>query len=149
MISQEILIACRNYSELKIVELKEINKNRVPSSAPNGKFTKKSGNAANSVLFYQQVNKSKSKTLITGQAMFSVFNNEREVIQKLQQLIETIANESIASDRGRFFIGFSGGSLGNYLCQILPNIKTDWTKWKVYFCDERYVPENDVESTFG
>lgn len=33
--------------------------------------------------------------------------------------------------------------------QTLPNINTDWTKWTVFFCDERYVPENDSESTFG
>ena len=39
--------------------------------------------------------------------MFSVFKTEQEVLQKLQDLIETIANESIGS-RGKFFIGFSG-----------------------------------------
>lgn len=39
--------------------------------------------------------------------MFSVFKTEQEVLQKLQNLIETIANESIES-RGKFFIGFSG-----------------------------------------
>lgn len=39
--------------------------------------------------------------------------------------------------------------MGKYLTQILPNIDTDWTKWTIFFCDERYVPDNDVESTFG
>lgn len=42
-----------------------------------------------------------------------------------------------------------GGSLGKYLCQTLPNINTEWSKWTIFFCDERYVPENDLESTFG
>lgn len=99
--------------------------------------------------------------------MFSINKNEQETIGNLQALIEQIANESIAS-RGEFFIGFSGnnskpliksykkiflsllgGSLGKYLCQCLPKINTEWTKWTVFFCDERYVPENDAESTFG
>ncbi|CRK87566.1 CLUMA_CG001363, isoform A [Clunio marinus] len=80
--------------------------------------------------------------------MFSVYKNEQEVISELQKLIEEKANEAIKK-RGRFFIGFSGGSLGKYLCKCLPKIKTDWSKWIVFFCDERYVAENDSDSTFG
>lgn len=102
--------------------------------------------------------------------MFTVFKTEQEVLEKLQDLIETIANESI-NNRGKFFIGFSGklmsyviefltnfelhshviqgGSLGKYLCEILPNIKTDWTKWTIFFCDERVVKSDSADSTFG
>lgn len=39
--------------------------------------------------------------------MFSVFKTEQDVLKKLQDLIESISNESIES-RGKFFIGFSG-----------------------------------------
>ena len=39
--------------------------------------------------------------------MLSIFKNEAEVLDKLANLIESIANESIAA-RGQFFIGFSG-----------------------------------------
>lgn len=39
--------------------------------------------------------------------MFSVFKTEQDVLKKLQDLIEFIANESI-NNRGKFFIGFSG-----------------------------------------
>lgn len=42
-----------------------------------------------------------------------------------------------------------GGSLASFLTQGLPNIKTDFSKWKFFFCDERVVPEDDPESTFG
>lgn len=42
-----------------------------------------------------------------------------------------------------------GGSLATFLLEGLPKIKADFTKWKVFFCDERVVPENDPESTFG
>lgn len=31
----------------------------------------------------------------------------------------------------------------------LPKISTEFDKWVIYFCDERIVPENDPESTFG
>ncbi|CAG9802172.1 unnamed protein product [Chironomus riparius] len=77
-----------------------------------------------------------------------IMKNEEEVLKKLQNLIEEISNEAITS-RGKFTIGFSGGSLGKYLCQTLPNITTTWSKWAIFFCDERYVEESDIESTFG
>ncbi|KAG5682652.1 hypothetical protein PVAND_011991 [Polypedilum vanderplanki] len=77
-----------------------------------------------------------------------VLHNEASVLNKFQELIEEIANESI-NDHDHFYVGFSGGSLGKYLCQILPKIKTDWSKWTIFFCDERYVDESDNESTFG
>jgi len=31
----------------------------------------------------------------------------------------------------------------------LPLVQTDWTCWKIILCDERLVPEDDPESTFG
>lgn len=36
-----------------------------------------------------------------------------------------------------------------YLCTGLPTITTDWSKWRIFFCDERYVPDDDPDSTFG
>lgn len=43
----------------------------------------------------------------------------------------------------------SGGSLSTFLVQGLPKITSQFDKWIIYFCDERVVPENDSESTFG
>ena len=44
-----------------------------------------------------------------------------------------------------FTIGLSGGSMINSLTKILPNLTSiDWTR-----CDERIVPFDDPESTFG
>jgi len=43
---------------------------------------------------------------------------------------------------------FLGGSLATYLAQGLPAIETDWSKWRVYFCDERYVPLDHADSTY-
>ncbi|CAH1966301.1 unnamed protein product [Acanthoscelides obtectus] len=43
----------------------------------------------------------------------------------------------------------SGGSLVSFLATGLPNIKTDFSKWRIFFCDERVVPEDDPDSTYG
>lgn len=37
----------------------------------------------------------------------------------------------------------------NFLCKAIPRIQTDLSKWKFFFCDERYVDETDPESTYG
>lgn len=48
------------------------------------------------------------------------------------------------------FNGFvPGGSLITFLAKGLPEIQTDWEKWRLFFCDERIVPFNSVDSTFG
>ncbi|XP_055903231.1 probable 6-phosphogluconolactonase [Eupeodes corollae] len=77
-----------------------------------------------------------------------VLQNEDEVIQKLTDRIESLAQKAIA-DNGVFRVGLSGGSVINYLCRAIPAIKTDLAKWRLFFCDERFVPENDSDSTFG
>ena len=35
------------------------------------------------------------------------------------------------------------------LSECLPQVKTDWSKWRFFFCDERVVPFNSTESTYG
>lgn len=37
----------------------------------------------------------------------------------------------------------------NNLCECLQTVDTEWSKWVVAFCDERVVPENSEDSTFG
>lgn len=48
-----------------------------------------------------------------------------------------------------FSIDFRGGSAAKYLSEHLPKLETDWTKWRVFFCDERHVPYDDPECTFN
>lgn len=74
--------------------------------------------------------------------------SEQNVIEELCKLVESSAAESIARC-GTFRLGLSGGSLIKYLCHGHPNITTEWTKWQLFFCDERYVSEADLDSTFG
>lgn len=74
--------------------------------------------------------------------------NEKQVIEKLWELIEQISKESIEKNNV-FHIGLSGGSLVKYLSTGAESANVDWTKWQLYFCDERYVEENNEDSTFG
>lgn len=77
-----------------------------------------------------------------------VVKNESNVIERLWSFIETSANAAI-KDRSVFRIGLSGGSLIKYLANGAENAKTDWSKWQLFFCDERFVDENNDDSTFG
>lgn len=43
---------------------------------------------------------------------------------------------------------FTGGSVAKFLGNGLPSLKSDWSKWKIFFCDERHVPFTDPECTY-
>lgn len=43
----------------------------------------------------------------------------------------------------------SGGSMVDVLATSLPKIKTDWSKWRIFFCDERIVEPNDERSNLA
>lgn len=77
-----------------------------------------------------------------------VVQNEGSVIERLWDLIETSANAAI-QENSVFRVGLSGGSLIKYLANGAENAKTDWSKWQLYFCDERFVDESNEDSTFG
>jgi 6-phosphogluconolactonase len=59
------------------------------------------------------------------------------------------ANEAIVSD-GYFSIALSGGSIPNILAAGLAScsIKTDFTRWRIVFVDERCVPLDDNDSSY-
>ncbi|XP_049819766.1 6-phosphogluconolactonase [Aethina tumida] len=77
-----------------------------------------------------------------------VTQDRDEVITKLTQLLAHTANESIQKN-GAFYLGVSGGSVASFLTLGLPKITTDFEKWKIFFCDERMVPIENPDSTFG
>ncbi|XP_067946176.1 6-phosphogluconolactonase-like [Watersipora subatra] len=77
----------------------------------------------------------------------TVRENGEEVCTDLCTYIANCATEAVAN-HGAFFIGLSGGSLANTLAKGLPLIETDWSKWRVFFCDERHVPFDNADSTY-
>ncbi|XP_014681290.1 PREDICTED: 6-phosphogluconolactonase-like [Priapulus caudatus] len=80
-------------------------------------------------------------------ASINVFKTELQVAKEICSFVEMKANEALA--RGTdFTVGFSGGSLQKYLCEHLPRISTDWSKWRIFFCDERLVSFEDNDSTY-
>uniref|UniRef100_A0A3Q3N8K4 6-phosphogluconolactonase n=1 Tax=Labrus bergylta TaxID=56723 RepID=A0A3Q3N8K4_9LABR len=78
-----------------------------------------------------------------------VFPSSAELGPVLVSLVTSRAEKAITS-RGRFTLGLSGGSLVSMLGKellALPDL--DCSKWLVGFCDERLVPFDDPESTYG
>lgn len=52
--------------------------------------------------------------------------------------------------RGRFCIALSGGSMVGIIAEGLVNDdRVDWSKWEVFFVDERLVPFDHPDSTFN
>ncbi|XP_046675967.1 6-phosphogluconolactonase [Homalodisca vitripennis] len=80
--------------------------------------------------------------------IINVLPNESAVIEELCKLVEKLANDAINRD-DIFKIGLSGGSLATFLAKGLPKIATDWSKWKIFFCDERVVPIESSDSNYG
>lgn len=74
--------------------------------------------------------------------------NESSVIERMWELIEKSASEAIA-ENSVFRVGLSGGSLIKYLANGAEKANTDWSKWQLYFCDERFVDVSDDDSTYG
>lgn len=78
-----------------------------------------------------------------------VFPSSTELGPALAHLVTSRAQKAIAS-RGRFSLGLSGGSLVSMLSkELLALQELDYSKWLVGFCDERLVPFDDCESTYG
>ncbi|PSN30910.1 6-phosphogluconolactonase [Blattella germanica] len=80
--------------------------------------------------------------------VITVVQTEDDVIQELSNMIQNIANKAIERD-DVFKVGLSGGSLTKFLSIGLPKIDTDWSKWRLFFCDERVVPLESADSTYG
>ena len=79
-----------------------------------------------------------------------VKSDEKEVVSALCSLVEGKARAALSENPSSTFnLGLSGGSLAKFLCAGLPKIDTDWTRWRLFFCDERLVPDDDPDSTWG
>ncbi|KYO40797.1 6-phosphogluconolactonase [Alligator mississippiensis] len=80
----------------------------------------------------------------------SVFPSPQELGSSLAQLVAQRAAEA----GGRFSLGLSGGSLVRILAQELPSAAPPAgpaapARWVLAFCDERLVPPEHPDSTFG
>jgi 6-phosphogluconolactonase len=61
------------------------------------------------------------------------------VAAKAMELILTSAEQAIAS-RGRFSLVLAGGSTPERCYRLLATAEADWSRWHIYFGDERCLP---------
>lgn len=61
----------------------------------------------------------------------------------LEQII--ISAEKAIATSGSFKIVLAGGSTPEKIYQRLVNTKTDWSKWMIYYGDERCLPADDKD----
>lgn len=69
-------------------------------------------------------------------------------MQSLSEILERCSSKAL-KNRQTFRVGISGGSLVQLLTRALVASKLKTDCWKFFFCDERYVPDDDNESTFN
>ncbi|KAK3511828.1 hypothetical protein QTP70_024844 [Hemibagrus guttatus] len=78
------------------------------------------------------------------------FVSGAELGPALAHLIVSRAEKTLSSGAASFSLGLSGGSLVSLLSKELPAVPNmDCSRWLVGFCDERLVPFDDPESTYG
>lgn len=75
--------------------------------------------------------------------------DKADLLSRLKLLIQQVADNSGTCGNDFIKVGLSGGSMVGMLATILPEVKTDWKKWRFFFCDERLVPFENADSTFG
>lgn len=86
--------------------------------------------------------------------LISVFSSPQELGASLAQLVAQRAASCLEGSRGRFALGLSGGSLVSMLARDLPAAAApagpaSLARWTLGFCDERLVPFEHAESTYG
>ncbi|KAJ2005064.1 suppressor of los1-1 [Coemansia thaxteri] len=76
------------------------------------------------------------------------FSSTNEVAQGLDKLLAHLSSEAIARS-GRFTVAFSGGSLPATVAKYVKHNSTiDFSKWFVFWADERCVDHSDSESNY-
>ncbi|XP_072997892.1 probable 6-phosphogluconolactonase 2 [Typha latifolia] len=79
-----------------------------------------------------------------------IFESSDELATDLAEYISQLSEISV-KDRGCFTIALSGRSLISLLgklCEAPYNKTVDWTKWYIFWADERAVAKNHVESNY-
>jgi 6-phosphogluconolactonase len=72
------------------------------------------------------------------------FTTSDALLTDARDRVIATANDAISS-RERFVVVLSGGNTPRALYRSLRDADTDWTRWHVYYGDERCVPANDID----
>jgi len=80
-----------------------------------------------------------------------IVSSRQELGQAVATLVARLSAQAI-SDRGRFTVALSGGSLPKIVCPPLVSeplrSQIDWSAWHVFWADERCVPLDHPDSNF-
>ncbi|MBI2802955.1 MAG: 6-phosphogluconolactonase [Gammaproteobacteria bacterium] len=80
----------------------------------------------------------------TESLVWEVLPAAADVTHAAAAVIEHSAREALAL-RGNFRIVLAGGRTPIDVYRLLPAIETEWTKWEIFFGDERCLPATDPE----
>lgn len=83
-----------------------------------------------------------------GDAQVVVYATPKNVTKGLAKLVAEAAAKAIAA-KGSFTLVLSGGSALNLLGGLVGTKGVDWSKWWVFFVDERNVPHSSPDSNFA
>ncbi|WP_374086304.1 6-phosphogluconolactonase [Methylomicrobium lacus] len=72
-------------------------------------------------------------------ANWRIFATADQVAEAACEQIMTAAEEAIA-ERGRFKLVLAGGTTPEKVYRLLGKAETDWSKWYIYYGDERCLP---------
>lgn len=78
------------------------------------------------------------------QIRWRVFETASQLQDTATETILKSANEAIAA-RGSFTIVLAGGTTPKEIYQRLRHVETDWSKWHVYYGDERCLPVDHAD----
>jgi 6-phosphogluconolactonase len=80
-----------------------------------------------------------------------ILSSKRELGQAVASLVAGLSAQAV-SDRGRFTVALSGGSLPKIVCPPLVSepwrSQIDWSAWHVFWADERCVPLDHPDSNY-
>ncbi|ODV86668.1 hypothetical protein CANARDRAFT_196152 [[Candida] arabinofermentans NRRL YB-2248] len=109
--------------------------------------------AAQNHALYGEFNKKKSSSIdSTNASMTTLLNtiNSSTNIDTSSSTISLKQRSKKKQENRRFRIGLSGGSLISVLQEgLLCRDDIEWSKWDIYFADERLVPFNSPDSNYG
>ena len=77
-------------------------------------------------------------------ANWQIFQNVDQVAEAACEQIVAASRTAIA-DRGRFKLVLAGGSTPEKVYRLLSKADCDWSKWHVYFGDERCLPADHAD----
>lgn len=78
------------------------------------------------------------------QTRWQLFNSQTDINQAATQRILDAANDAIAK-YGSFLIVLAGGSTPKSVYELLAKADADWSKWHIYYNDDRCLPIDHPE----